>query len=180
MKLVNIVATGDIRQELELNSLYEDIPLPSVDYSPENFPGLIIRDLAGSTTILIFSSGKFTVTGASSHNEMEGATDILQDSLTELGIIENNTHLQLEIVNLVYSAEVRLDIPLEALLVELGFENIEYEPEISPFIIYRPENNSCVITISDSGKIVITGVTSENTAKSVLSNFKRQIQSVGE
>jgi len=176
MELVNIVMTGDIRHEVELSQIYKDIDLPSVEYSPENFPGLIIRDVSDSTTILLFTSGKFNITGASNQNEINNAIKKLRRKLNKIGIIDEETDLRTKIVNVVYSAEVELNISLEKLLLTLGFENIEYEPEISPFLIYRPDYQSCVVTVSNSGKIVITGVTSKNTAQSVLSKLKRDIK----
>ena len=176
MELVNVVATGDLNRELDLDGLYQDLDLMVVDYSPETFPGIKIQISSEGATILLFKSGKFTVTGGSSQNEIRQATDSLRDRLSELGILDINENLQTKIVNLVYSGEIELNISLELLLTVLGFDNTEYEPEISPFVVYRPKNIDCVITISGSGKVVITGTTEERVAKSGLNEIERQIK----
>jgi transcription initiation factor TFIID TATA-box-binding protein len=171
MKLVNIVSVGSINRELDLEPLSQNIRFSFVDYSPSNFPGIIMRASADSPTVCLFTSGKFTITGASSRPEVEEVENSLKNELYALSIIGKDTNLTTNIVNMVYSEEIELDMNLEEVSMLLGFENTEYEPEVSPFVIYRPESSSCVITVSSSGRVVVTGVTSEETAESVLSEL---------
>ena len=179
MELVNVVATGNLNRELDLEVLYQDLDLEYVEYSPNIFPGIKIQMSSEGATILLFNSGKFTVTGASSQDEVRETADRLRDSLGELGVLDTNDKLQTKIVNLVYSGEFDLDISLELLLTALGFNNTEYEPEISPFVVYRPKDIDCVITISGSGKVVITGTTKERVAKSGLDEIERRVEKLG-
>lgn len=49
------------------------------------------------------------------------------------------------------------EIDLNELSIELGLENIEYEPEQFPGLVYRPSDTNCVLLVFGSGKVVITG-----------------------
>ncbi len=66
----NIVATWNVGQKIDLNSLAAD--LPKSVYEPEQFPGLIIK-VSQSCTFLIFSSGKVVITGAKSEEEIKSS-----------------------------------------------------------------------------------------------------------
>ncbi len=66
MKVVNAVYSGKINQKVNLEMIYaRDYEDFHVEYTPEQFPGLIIqpKDREGSKikNILLFSSGAFVV-----------------------------------------------------------------------------------------------------------------------
>ncbi len=49
------------------------------------------------------------------------------------------------------------DLNLNAVALGLGLENIEYEPEQFPGLVYRIKQPKVVVLIFSSGKLVITG-----------------------
>ncbi len=63
----NIVATVNLRMQIDLSSLV--LSFDNVEYEPEDFPGLILRDDSGMT-FLIFSTGKVVCTGAKSLEQL--------------------------------------------------------------------------------------------------------------
>ncbi len=63
----NIVATVNLNKQIDLSSLV--FLFDNVEYEPEDFPGLILRDSSG-ITFLIFSTGKVVCTGAKSLDEL--------------------------------------------------------------------------------------------------------------
>lgn len=67
----NVVATANLGKNVYLNALAVGLGLESVEYEPEQFPGLVYRpqDLGG--VILVFGSGKVVVTGAQSVQSTE-------------------------------------------------------------------------------------------------------------
>ncbi|WP_195155744.1 TATA-box-binding protein [Halorubrum sp. AJ67] len=174
IKIVNIVTSGGIDREINLEKVANDIKIFDVNYDPSNFPGVVIKTAENGSTILLFRSGKFTVTGSSTQDEVKESIDVFSESLLDLGIINSAINRdQYDIVNLVCSAEVEIDEDLNSIAIILGIENVEYEPEISPFIIYRPPNHNCVMTIAGSGRIVVTGMTSLDTAKEAVIHLEK-------
>lgn len=61
IKITNIVFTGEISSSINLNELSLQLGLESIEYEPEQFPGLVYRINDG--VILVFSSGKLVLTG---------------------------------------------------------------------------------------------------------------------
>lgn len=175
MKIVNIVSTGDINHELELVSLYQDIDAENKTYEPDVFSALQIKFKNNGPTILLFRSGKYTITGASSREQIRQADGNLLNSLVEIGILEEKEQFQSEIVNFVCSSDLGKDVDLPTLQTIVGFENAEYEPEQSPFMVYRPKEYDCVMTIASSGKIVVNGVTNTDTAKEAIEDLKNKL-----
>ncbi len=175
MKIVNIVSTGDINQELELSILHEDICTQYNEYNPEKFAALKLRFKDNGPTVLLFRSGKYTITGASSREQLRQTDENLSKSLKQIEVIGEEDEFQSKIVNFVCTDDLGRNIDLPTLQTIVGFENAEYEPEQSPFMVYRPKEYNCVMTIATSGKIVINGVTDTETAKEAVEDLKRKL-----
>lgn len=63
VETVNIVATGDFGERLNLASVLYDFPEAS--YEPESFPGLVVHNEDGSV-VLLFGTGSFVCSGSRS------------------------------------------------------------------------------------------------------------------
>jgi transcription initiation factor TFIID TATA-box-binding protein len=113
---------------------------------------------------------------------VERAKDALLSALSFLDIISNKEPTVEEIIdkfevkNIVFVASLEKGINLNALALGLGFEDIEYEPEQFPGLVYKPSSGSCTLLIFSSGKVVITGVTSEKIAKKQLQKLDEKIE----
>jgi transcription initiation factor TFIID TATA-box-binding protein len=177
VEVVNIVSAGNINNKIELGSLLEDFRSTYVVYEPENFPALTVRFDENSPTTLIFKSGKYTITGASTYEELYETNQKLINTLQDFGVInEYDAHTTTNrIVNIVCTESLELDMDLAELMGVIGFENTEYEPEQSPFMIYRPEDYECVMTIASSGDTVINGVTDVDNAKEAVKNLRKKV-----
>jgi transcription initiation factor TFIID TATA-box-binding protein len=81
----NIVASGSVGMDLNLNSLA--MKLPNTEYEPEQFPGLVYklggRSGADRATFLLFSNGKIVCTGTKSETEVHDALGKLIVNLKE-------------------------------------------------------------------------------------------------
>jgi len=71
----NMVASGSVGMELNLNSLA--MKLPNTEYEPEQFPGLVYKLIEAKATFLLFSNGKVVCTGTKSEEEARLALDKL-------------------------------------------------------------------------------------------------------
>ena len=71
-------------RKLTLNNLTFHLPFATVEYEPEQFPGLIYRLDYPKVVCLIFGSGKIVITGARAKAEILEAVQFIQDELADL------------------------------------------------------------------------------------------------
>ncbi len=156
VNIENIVATVSVDQQLDLHLIERSIP--SVDYNPEQFPGLVYRLDEPRVTTLIFKSGKMVVTGAKSTQQLIEAVKKIIRNLRKHGIqIQGRPKVQIQ--NIVASANLNTCVDLEK--AALTLENSMYEPEQFPGLIHRMDEPRVVLLIFSSGKMVITGAKRE-------------------
>jgi transcription initiation factor TFIID TATA-box-binding protein len=60
INIENVVASATLKQKVDLNAVVKSYP--SVEYRPEQFPGLVFRLKKPKTATLIFNSGKMVCT----------------------------------------------------------------------------------------------------------------------
>jgi len=82
IKIQNIVASGNIGKDLNLNILA--MKLPNTEYEPEQFPGLVYKLAEAKATFLLFSNGKIVCTGTKSEKEVKDALDKLIEHLKKV------------------------------------------------------------------------------------------------
>jgi transcription initiation factor TFIID TATA-box-binding protein len=82
IKIQNIVASGNIGKDLNLNTLA--MKLPNTEYEPEQFPGLVYKLAEAKATFLLFSNGKIVCTGTKSEKEVKEALDKLIEHLKKI------------------------------------------------------------------------------------------------
>ena len=82
IKVQNIVASGQIGMDLNLNIL--GVKLPHTEYEPEQFPGLVHKLKGTNATFLLFSNGKIVCTGTKTEKEVNDATDKLREILKKV------------------------------------------------------------------------------------------------
>jgi|TARA_Y100000310_G_scaffold159627_1_gene159274 transcription initiation factor TFIID TATA-box-binding protein len=75
IKVQNMVASGSIGMDLNLNALAID--LENTEYEPEQFPGLVFKLTGTRATFLLFSNGKIVCTGTKSEKKLREAVDQL-------------------------------------------------------------------------------------------------------
>ncbi|HIG95428.1 TPA: TATA-box-binding protein [Candidatus Woesearchaeota archaeon] len=82
VKIQNVVASGSIGMDLNLNTLA--MKLDNTEYEPEQFPGLVYKLPEAKATFLLFSNGKVVCTGTKSEKEVHSALDILIENLKKI------------------------------------------------------------------------------------------------
>ncbi len=82
IKIQNIVASGSIHMDLNLNTLA--MKLKNTEYEPEQFPGLVYKLIDAKATFLLFSNGKVVCTGTKSEAEVHAALDKLLQNLKKV------------------------------------------------------------------------------------------------
>lgn len=168
----NVVASSDIGQELDLENVAMD--LTGAEYNPDNFPGLIYRVQDPKSTTLIFRSGKIVCTGATSVEAVHKAVHIVFDELRALDIAVDESP-DIAIQNIVTSADLGHSLNLNAIAIGLGLENVEYEPEQFPGLVYQMDDPGVVVLLFGSGKLVITGGTQPADAERALDTIRSRL-----
>jgi transcription initiation factor TFIID TATA-box-binding protein len=156
INIENVVATGTLHQNIDLNSIVR--VFPGVEYRPEQFPGLVYRLKKPKATTLIFGSGKMVCTGAKSERQAHKAVMKVVDELNRNGIVILNKP-EVQVQNIVASAGLGGHIDLEKSTYAL--KRTMYEPEQFPGLIYRMDDPKTVILIFSTGKLVCTGTKKE-------------------
>lgn len=82
IKIQNMVASGAIGIDLNLNSLAMD--LDNTEYEPEQFPGLVYKCPGTRATFLLFSNGKIVCTGTRSETKLKEALTKLVSNLRKV------------------------------------------------------------------------------------------------
>jgi transcription initiation factor TFIID TATA-box-binding protein len=156
VKIQNVVASATLDQKINLLDIIK--VFRNVEYRPKQFPGLVFRLMRPKTATLIFSSGKMVCTGAKSEKQARSAVKNVVRELKTNGIIILGKP-KIVIQNMVASANLHGKIDLETMSDIL--ENVMYEPEQFPGLIYRMTEPKVVLLVFASGKLVITGAKRE-------------------
>jgi transcription initiation factor TFIID TATA-box-binding protein len=100
------------------------------------------------------------------------------DELRDLGI-EIAATPDIEIQNIVSSGDLDHVLNLNAIAIGLGLENVEYEPEQFPGLVYRLDDPDVVALLFGSGKFVVTGGKHLDDADDALRVIKDQLSDLG-
>ena len=156
INIVNVVASASLDQKIDLLAILK--VFRNVEYRPKQFPGLVFRLKRPKTATLIFGSGKMVCTGAKSEKMARRAVNKVVRELKNNGIIILGKP-SITIQNMVASANLHGSIDLETAADIL--DNVMYEPEQFPGLIYRMKDPKTVLLLFASGKLVCTGAKSE-------------------
>ncbi len=174
--IVNMVGISKVGDNLDLNSI--SMALEGAEYEPEQFPGMVFRTKVPKAAFLIFQSGKVVCTGTRSFEEAQNALNLATSKLEEVGI-KVLPDPKIDIVNIVASADIKSEINLNQVAIALGLENIEYEPEQFPGMVYRIKEPKVVLLLFSTGKIICTGARTKKDVEKALENLKTELTDLG-
>lgn len=176
IEIQNVVATTEIDQELDLEALAQD--LNNISYDPSNHPGIIYWIEKPKATAFIFRSGTIVCTGAKSIPDIQEAIHLLLATLHELHIAVPREP-DIVVQNIVSSADLGYPLNLNAIAIGLGLENIEYEPEQFPGLVYRLDEPNVAVLLFGSGKLVITGGRTTDDAGNAVTIVRTRLEDLG-
>lgn len=154
LSISNVVGGGDFNRELELSQVSRDLPVSNLEYEPEKSPAIVVRYNCPKATIMIYSSGKFSLAGAESVDGAIQAKEKIKKDIESL--LEGSVDVDFEVRYLVCTGDLGNSIDLNKAIALLGIENVEYEPEQFPGLFYRPDEEWFAIIFS-SGKMILDG-----------------------
>jgi transcription initiation factor TFIID TATA-box-binding protein len=174
-KIENVVATVtvEIQEKIDLTKIAAKYP--QSEYNPERFPGLVMRVEKPRGTALIFSTGKMVVTGLRKASQADKVVEKIVKNITKVGIPIKNP--QIIIQNIVASGDLHthIDLNLAAVVMEYAM----YEPEVFPGLIYRMQDPKSVFLLFSTGKIVCTGIKTEDVVANAVSKLNKEVRELG-
>lgn len=176
IKIENIVASTSLGVQLDLQLILPR--LEGAEYDPSRFPGLIYRIKEPKTATLLFASGKVVCTGAKSIDELSLAITKVESDIKAAGV-DFDFEPQIEIQNIVASSDLEQKVNLNDIAIGLGLENVEYEPEQFPGLVYRNVEPKVVVLIFSSGKLVCTGARNPQQIVTAVNQIVKEFKKIG-
>ena len=170
-KIQNIVASSKpVTNYIYLNKFFKE-NFENCKYNPKSFPGLSYRIPKLKTTLLLFKSAKINCTGAKNLESIQKSYEKIYEVLSK----DYSMHkLEYKIQNMVVVADFKQKIDLYELYYLLEEENVDYDPEQFPGVIYKFDNSTTFL-IFYSGKIVLTGAKSTESISQVVKAFGKKL-----
>jgi len=173
----NIVASTSFADKLDLDVIAQS--LEDAEYEPEQFPGLVYRLSEPKTATLLFRSGKANCTGAKNVEDVKKTVDIIAEKLRKLGVdVYKDKDLKIVIQNIVAISDLGTELNLNEVAMGLGLENVEYEPEQFPGLVYRIHDPKVAMLLFGSGKIVCTGARQTEDVSKAVDKLSKELSSL--
>lgn len=173
----NIVASTKLGEDFDLNKI--KARLEGAEYNKVRFPGLVYRIEDPKACFLIFTSGKVVCTGLKNIENVHTAIINLINTLKSIGCEKIDHEPEIHIQNIVASADLKTNLNLNAVVMAFGMENVEYEPEVFPGLVYRIEVPKVVMLIFSSGKVVIAGGKVTEDCEEALRILRKELNHLG-
>ena len=107
---------------------------------------------------------------------MDNAITTVIDSIRKAGV-HIKERPSFEVQNIVASAELGQPINLTSVVITLGLERVEYEPEVFPGLVYRLTEPKVVILLFGSGRLVCTGAKKREDVEAAVKKIRGELQS---
>jgi transcription initiation factor TFIID TATA-box-binding protein len=169
----NVVGIVRISDELDLKKIF--IELENTSYEPEQFSGLIYRNDDPAGTVTIFRSGKAICTGSKNPEHLKEIISNLVDKLNYLEIPVYKNY-KIEIKNMVFTKTLRKPINLAKVALSFGLENVDYEPDDFPGLIFKTDSPIATFILFESGKIICTGAGSIEHAENAYKELEKKLK----
>ncbi len=176
IKIQNIVASTKFAEKLDLDLIAQS--LEEAEYEPEQFPGLVYRLDKPKTATLLFRSGAANCTGAKTIEDIRTTIKIISEKLEEIGVkVYKNSEIVIQ--NIVATSDLRGELNLSEVAVALGLENVEYEPEQFPGLVYRFKEPKVAMLLFGSGKIVCAGARKTEDVLLAIDKLSKELSTLG-
>lgn len=171
--IVNVVALIDTGKKINIFDM--DMNLSNVDYHPETDSQLsYYPEGCDNVTLRIPSSGRITVAGCSSKEELIESLNSLSSELEKIGYTLDISEYEIEIQNIVGTTKVDKELDLDQINSDFESDSVEYNPENFPGLIFRPQTTGTVM-IFRTGTINLAGVKS---CDQLLALYKKALQEI--
>ena len=172
VKIVNLVASLNLNTRIDLNLLIERNLVANIEYEPSQFPAAIVTIKEPKASFLVFSTGKIICTGAKTLKQIKDSFYKVKLIITKTGTKIKDMP-EIKITNMVVTTDLRKRFDLDKLAMNL--ENVEFEPEQFPALIYKIHEPKASFLIFSNGRIVCTGTNKLEIAKNAINRLIKKL-----
>lgn len=176
IEVVNIVAMADLGRELDLQPIFDDLNGVRSEYNPAENHWMKTWLGEKDRYTAFYKSGRCMVAGIESTDELGEISDAVLEHFGDMLELDGPPTFQVK--NVVAVGYQDLDHSLEELAVTLGLEQIEYEPELFPGLIWRAPSDGFTMLVFSSGRIVCTGLTELEEIVEAMDRFKEHLSTM--
>ena len=176
MEIVSTMGSGSLGRELDLETLVselEDHLDNSVDANFTSNGMVTVRLEEDGEAYTFFRTGSFQIRGAKTEERLTECANRLQTVLSEIEL--SVPDYEFDHITSVFMEDFDREVNLEALTIALGMENVEYEPEQFPGLIYRPSQFGVTLLIFATGKVIIGGTTDREEATKAIQHLEGEL-----
>lgn len=110
--------------------------------------------------------------------DVETSIKNVTDKIKRAGI-KVKTKPKVETINITVSLNLKKELHLTSISKGLMLENVNYEPEKFPGLIYKMDDLGVILLLFSSGKIVCAGARTEEDASKAIELMKEKLSSLG-
>lgn len=173
MEIVSTMGSGSIGRELDLDEFIHALQdTLEHDSSPDfrDSSMVTVRLEPEGPAYLFYRSGSFQIRGAQTEAALDRAQTQMLDVFEEIDLEVGDYSFEQRTA--VFMEDIDRGVDLERLVISLGLEHTEYEPEQFPAAIYKPPAFEVTLLIFSSGKMIVGGTRSEATAREAVEQLK--------
>lgn len=175
MEVLSTMGSGDFGRELDLDAVIESLEEQfDIESNRSSNSMVTIRLEPGGPALTLYRTGGYQIRGTDSRESLFTANNRLLQALRSIGIEFSETGFHQN--NAVFLENLDTTVQLEALAIHLGLENVEYEPEQFPGLVYRPPSLETVMLVFSSGKSIITGTIKREEADEAADHLRDQLR----
>lgn len=156
------MGSGHLGCELDLLEIEKTLTSNGASINSQSEGMLTTRLEEDGPAITLYRSGSFQVRGSPDPVHLHKTADQLLTYLEKIGVPLSEPTFDHK--TSVFLANLDQNVDLNHLVVALGLDQVEYEPEQFPALIFRPENLGISLLVFSTGKIIVSGTTEEDIA----------------
>ena len=169
LNVVNVVITTELGMSLDLSDIAGKLNAP---YNPKKFDGVVHRIPNPKCTSIFLKNGT-VVCNLKTFEDIEKWQQIFLDVLKKINI--QQTAININIRNIVAAQDLGITLNLAHLASELGFENVEYNPESFVGLVYKLPEYNATLMIFRTGKVNIVGTKTLEDTQFALDRLKKEL-----
>jgi len=138
-----------------------------------------IKLLSEKIAVIVLGTGKIFCTGA---KEITDAIDKIKKVTSQIKKIGFKTKkdYKVKIENIIVSTDLKKELNLASLAIKLFPQEVDYQPEVFPGLVYKMDDLQTILIIFNSGKIVCTGAKSIDDATNSIKKMEETLSSIGD
>lgn len=152
LKIENVIAATELQTNIDLQKIADAVE--SAEYDPDKFPGLIYKLRSPKTITLIFSRGHCVCSGATSISNAKAALTIIYKKLKDMDIVSTQIAPKITIQDIIISYKYGKSLSLETISKKLPADNVTYNPNEFPGLVYHDNATDITVLMFKSGTIV--------------------------